>query len=486
MQLLKGQFLVYVLILFTIFLNSCSAQEPGQSNTPNVILILADDLGYNDLSSYGSTVVKTPNIDKLADTGFLFKNYRTAASICSPSRAALLTGAYPQRAGLYMGINPNREPHWFLGLNPEEITIAEQFKKQQYKTFHVGKWHLGTEEIFLSTQQGFDDYYGMPCNYDHSPKFFDSQTLVYEETPLDKLTELYTNRITSFIKENSSEPFFLFYSHNYPHTPYEAGDRFKGSSGDGTRGDIIQEFDWSVGEIVNTLKEEGILSNTIIIFTSDNGPVEEAYSEPYRGTKFVSLEGGHKVPLLFSWPDRFQQKKESTAPVVTMDIFPTLSEIIGVEMPKDRKYDGQSIFTYLKGEKEVLERNNDPFYYYNSENLQAISLGQWKMHLPRTEKQMPWWDKNKTEFTDITKPVLYDLSTDIRESRNVAEQHPEIVKSLQRMASAGREELGEYMQRGSGQRPTGTILPNVPIISNPSDWKQLPDSIKLSAKRKTK
>lgn len=484
MQLLKVNFKTFCLVFIIVSMQLSMAQEKNKP-LPNVILILVDDLGFKDLSSYGSELVITSNIDRLADSGYLFKNYRTAASICSPSRAALLTGAYPQRSGLYMGINPKREAHWFLGLNPNEITIAEQFKKKFYNTLLVGKWHLGTEEIFSPLNQGFDDYYGMPSNYNHSPVFLDGRDVVYQETPLGKLTELYTNKIKSFIKEKSKEPFFLFYSHNYPHTPYEAGEKFKGTSKDGVRGDVIQELDWSIGEIVNTLKEEQIWSNSIIIFTSDNGPVKEIYSKPYRGTKFVSLEGGHKVPMIISWPDHFLQKKETGVPINTLDFFPTLSEIIGIEMPKDRKYDGISVLPFLKGEVDSIYRD-DTFYYYNSENLQAVSRGNWKMHLPRTEKQMPWWDTNKSEYTGISEPVLYDLSKDIGESNNVADQYPNIVAELQNIAAKGREELGEYMQRGSGQRPTGTTLTNVPIIGNPKDWNQLPDSIKNFAERRKK
>jgi len=340
---------------------------------PNVILILADDLGYSNFSCYGSNNVKTPNIDALAVQGFRFTNYHTAASICSPSRAALLTGAYPQRIGLYLGINSIREANWFLGLNPAEITIAEKFKKRGYATFIVGKWHLGTEEVFSCLNQGFDDYYGMPCNYQHSKKFFDGNKLIYEDTPLDKLTGLYTKRITTFIKKNSSDkPFFLYYSHNYPHTPYKAGKKFEGSSGDGTRGDVIQEFDWSVGEIVKALKKADILSNTIIIFTSDNGPVDNIYAAPYRGTKYVTLEGGHRVPFIVYLKESITCNMVLDIPVNAMDVFPTLSDIIGAKIQEDRKYDGESFLPVFKGNISSLDMQT-LFYYYNCENLQAIS-----------------------------------------------------------------------------------------------------------------
>ncbi len=385
-----------------------------EKERPNVIFILADDLGYNDLGCYGSVNVRTPNIDALADQGLRFTSFRTAASISSPSRAAILTGAYPQRCGLYMGINPQREPHWFLGLDPSEITVAEQFKKQDYSTLIVGKWHLGTEVMFSPLNHGFDDYYGMPSNWGHSPKFYDGRKLVYEETPLEELTSLYTDKIIAFIKENAQRPFFLYYSHNYPHahTPIKAGKRFQGSSDDGMRGDVIQEFDWSVGEILETLKVEGILSNTIIVFTSDNGPLKSQYADPFRGGKFNTLEGGHRVPLIIYWEDGITGGRVLDNPVHAMDFFPTFSEIIGEYLPGDRIYDGLSMLSLFKGGN--LSRDAEtPFYYYNAENLQAILYKNWKLHLPRSAEQIPLWSNiRRDEFTGIDHPVLYDIAED--------------------------------------------------------------------------
>ncbi len=471
------------LSVIVLLFGGCNIITSKAQDKPNVILILADDLGYSDIGCYGAKHVKTPNLDGLADQGLRFTNYHTAASICSPSRAALLIGAYPQRTGLYMGINPRRDAHWFLGLNPDEITIAEQFKKQDYTTFMVGKWHLGTEEKFSCLNQGFDEYYGMPCNFGHSKEFYDGKELVYEVTPLEKLTSLYTERICTFIEEEADKPFFLFYSHNYPHTPYKAGKNFVGSSGDGVRGDVIQEFDWSIGEMINSLEKTGKLSNTIIIFTSDNGPTKNKYAVPYRGTKYVSLEGGHRVPFIISWPEGIDKGAMLNVPVFSFDVFPTLSEIIGAEIPKDRTYDGKSILPIFKGDSSVIDPEK-PYYYYNCENLQAVSYKHWKLHLPRSIEQIPFWDKSKTEFIDIEKPVLYDLLNDIHETRDVSREHPEIVEKLLKIAKKAREELGEYNQRGSGQRITGTLFPDVPVISHPRDWEKLPEKKKELTRRK--
>lgn len=478
---MKQIFKIGLLFIGILICNNSVAQKKEQ---PNVILILADDLGYSDISSYGAKKVKTPNLDLLAKEGLRFTNYHTGASICSPSRAALLTGAYPQRSGMYLGINPKRDAHWFLGLNPEEITIAEQFKKQDYSTFMVGKWHLGTEEKFSCLNQGFDDYYGMPCNYGHSKKFYDGKELVYENTPLEKLTSLYTSRIKSFIEEksDSEKPFFLFYSHNYPHTPFKAGKNFRGTSNDGVRGDVIQEFDWSIGEIIKTLEKTGKLSNTIIIFTSDNGAVKNKYTKPLRGTKYVSLEGGHKVPFIISWKKEITTSKVLETPIYAMDVFPTLSEIIEVEIPKDRTYDGVSILPLFN--QEDIVRKNNIYYYYNCENLQAVSYKNWKLHLPRSLEQIPFWDQSKKEFIDIKSPVLYNLSDDVSETNDVSKDHPEIVEKLLKIAKNARKELGEFNKRGTEQRATGTLFSDVPVVSHPRDWDKLPENVKNKTKIK--
>jgi len=435
---------------------------------PNVILVLTDDLGYSDIGCYGAKNVETPHIDRLAAEGMKFTDFHTAASICSPSRAAFLTGAYPQRAGLYMGINPIRKPHWFLGLNPTEVTLAEQFKQKKYDTYMVGKWHLGTEPEFHPLKQGFDHYYGMPCNFSHSPKFFDGEKEVFGRTPLERLTDLYTKKITKIIREQADEPFFLYYAHNYPHTPFKAGKRFAGTSKDGVRGDVIQELDWSIGQMMQALKDKGIVRNTIVIFTSDNGPTRNEYARPYRGTKYVTFEGGHRVPFIIHWPAMIRQRAVSSTPILAMDVFPTLSQVIGQPLPKGRIYDGESLVPLIHG--EPLKRAvNQPFFYYNCENLQAVRFGDWKLHLPRTSQQLPFWDKNKA-FTKLTKPVLYNLREDRAEEHDVAAENPQIVKQIQEIASNARRELGEYLQRGSGQRPTGSVFEDAPIVGTERDW----------------
>ncbi len=465
---------IVAVIALTGFLSAVAGAEASK---PNVIFILTDDLGYSDIGCYGATKVETPHIDRLAAEGLRFTHFHTGASICSPSRAAFLTGAYPQRAGLYMGINPKRTAHWFLGLNPDEITLAEQFKTKGYSTYMVGKWHLGTEPEFSMLKQGFDGYYGLPCNFTHDPKFLDGEEVVFARAPLNRLTELYTERVTSFIHKqaDADQPFFLYYAHNYPHTPYQPGKKFKGSSKDGVRGDIMQELDWGIGELMKALQESGQADNTLVIFTSDNGPTKNTYALPYRGTKYVTLEGGHRVPFILHWPAKIAEAQVLETPINAMDLFPTLSEIIGAAMPDDRKYDGESLLPLLAGES--LTRSSDtPFYYYNCENLQAIRVGDWKLHLPREKEQLPFWEKNNA-FVGMESPVLYDLKSDQGEKQDVAKAHPEIVFKIQALAGDARKELGEYLERGSGQRPTGTAIANAPIIANEKDWGTVDEAV---------
>lgn len=455
----------------------CLAVSASHADQPNIIFLLTDDLGYSDISCYGATKVSTPHIDQLAENGIKFTDFHSAASICSPSRAAFLTGGYPQRAGLYMGINPIRDAHWFLGLHPDEITIAEQCQQQGYATYHVGKWHLGTEPEFMPRKQGFDHTYGMHCNYSHSPVLYDDDEVVFKKTPLDQLTALYTDRVTEIIRESakSNKPFFLYYAHNYPHTPYKASAKFAGSSKDGVRGDMMQEMDWGIGEMMKALDDAGIADNTLVIFTSDNGPNKNEHAQPFQGTKYVTHEGGHRVPFIVHWPDSVKAGGVSAANIHAMDLFPTLSEVIGAELPTDRVYDGESLLPLLTG--GALTRSPDePFFYYNCENLQAIRKGDWKIHLPRSPQQIPFWQGGKG-ITTLDEPLLYDLKSDPGESKNVADEHPEIVTELTKLAEQTREQLGEYGQRGDAQRATGSIYPESPVISHSRDWKQVPAEI---------
>ena len=448
-----------------------AAAEPTLSK-PNILFILTDDLGYSDVSCYGAKTVKTPHVDALAAGGLMFTDFHTGANICSPSRACFLTGAYPQRNGTYMGLNQNREAHWFLGLNPEEITLAEQCKGQGYQTFIVGKWHLGKEEKFSFFQQGFDHYYGAPDNFGHSQSFYDGRERM-ARIPLTQLTEKYAARVIKDIDTAGDQPFFHYFAHNYPHTPFKAGPKFAGSSQGGVRGDVMQELDWGIGLVVEHLEKTGKLDNTLVIFTSDNGPLSPAFSAPYRGTKYTTFEGGHRVPFILHWPAAIQGARVVETPVTAMDLFPTVSEIIGAPMPDDRKYDGVSLVPLFAGDGPIERSADTPFFYYNCENLQAVRVGDWKLHLPRSPDQIPFWQTNRG-IAKLDQPLLYHLADDPAESKDVAAEHPEVVSLILKIAEETRPLLGEYLQRGSEQRATGSLFPEVPVVSHNRDWEKLP------------
>ena len=464
--------LALILPIIALSISSLSSLF-AQEKKPNIIFILMDDMGYSDVSCYGAKKVNTPNIDKMAEGGMKFTDFHAAASICSPSRAAFLTGAYPQRCGLYMGINPKRQAHWFLGLNPDEITIAEQAKSQGYTTSIIGKWHLGSQEPFSYYHQGFDHYYGASENMGHSEVFRDEKEIIYQDTPLEKLNTLYTKRLVKQINDFKDEPFFIYYAHNYPHTPFRAGPKFQGSSQDGARGDVIQECDWSIGEMLKALEENNLLENTLVIFTSDNGPLKQEYAAPYSGTKYVSKEGGHRVPFILYWKGTIPATGDVSTPAIAMDLFPTLTQIMGAEMPADREYDGVSLTPLWNG-AEIARDPQQPFYFYNCENLQAVRVGDWKLHLPRERKQVPFWEQPARKFKPVTQPELYNINDEKAEKVNRAADFPEKVAEMTALAESTRERLGEYMQRGSEQRPTGTLFPEVPIVSNQQqDWSKL-------------
>lgn len=441
------------LLIFQPFAFSLGAKPP------NVVVIFADDLGYGDLSCYGSEFIDTPRIDKMAAQGVRTTEYRVVANICTPSRAALLTGSYPQRAGIPNGISPARPEHRHLGLHPSEITIAELLKNKGYATGMIGKWHLGFDAVFHPLNQGFDSYYGMPSNFNHDKRFFTDRNVIAETTDLSMLTSNYTEKAVEFIKNNSSKPFFLYLAHNYPHVPLKPNPAFAGRSRAGDYGDIITELDVSTGKILDTLKELEISDNTLVIFTSDNGPLPKfatdyGSSGPLRGSKFNTFEGGHRVPAIFYWPKHLPEGLVCEVPISSMDVFPTIAAIVSVPLPKDRQLDGKNIWDVLTGDSDTPPREIE--YFYNDNNLQAIRKNEWKMHLPRTLQDVPWWQKaGKETFLELAEPFLVDLNKDIGESTSVASQKPELVNELLSEARSTRQALGSSNARGFAQREIG-------------------------------
>ncbi len=401
---------------------------------PNIVLILADDLGYGDLSCYGHPTIMTPNLDRMAREGMRFTQFYSAAPLCTPSRAALMTGRLPIRSGLTRVLFPWSEG----GIPDSEITVAQMLKNAGYATMCVGKWHLGHTPRYLPMRHGFDDYFGIPYSNDMSkatnPRaewagrtpptpLIRGERTIEQEPDQSALTRRYTEIATEFIRKSNrtGKRFFLYLPHTFPHLPLAASARFRGRSLQGLFGDAVEEIDWSTGEILGVLREEKTNRNTLVIFTSDNG-AEAGSAGPFRDGKVTTWEGGVREPCLAWWPGTVPAGVASPAFGTMMDLFPTLVNLAGLEMPRDRVFDGEDL-------APVLFRNGagrEPlFFYYSDENVQAVRKGRWKLHVAVMNR------KGSPPPGEGDPPLLFDVQQDISERRNLARSRPEVVKELQ-------------------------------------------------------
>lgn len=469
------------LMSFALGFSACTTVE---NNSPNVVLIYMDDMGYGDISSYGALGYNTPNLDEMARNGMRFTNFLAPQAVCTASRAGLLTGCYPNRIGMAGALFPNSPK----GLNPEETTLAEMFKQKGYSTAIFGKWHLGDQKEFLPLQHGFDEYVGIPYSNDMWPYDYlgkkENLTKFQENCPplplikgnekvsevstmedQSQLTRLFTENATDFIKKNKEKPFFLYLPHPMPHVPIAASDRFKGKSKSGVYGDVIMEIDWSVGEIIRTLKEEGLDSNTLVIFTSDNGPWRNfgnhaGSSGGLREAKQTVFEGGQRVPCLMMWKGNFQEGSICNKLSSSIDLLPTLAAICDLQLPEN-KIDGVNISDLLKGKNDVSPRQYF-YYYYNQNSLKAVRRDEWKLILPHPSKtdelDIPGKDGLPGNTSQVYVPMaLYDLRHDPSERYDVQELYPEIMKELQNLAETAREDLGDDLteRKGINRRSAG-------------------------------
>ena len=397
----------------------------GAKTLPNVILIFCDDLGYGDLGCYGSKI-RTPNLDRLASEGIRFTHFYSANPVCSPSRAALLTGRYPTRVGVPVVLFPQDQG----GLNEDEATLADLLKKRNYRTMCIGKWHLGRPEKYLPTSRGFDHYYGIPYSNDMTPRPLMRDTNVIEETAdLATLTPRYTAEAVKFIDDSKDKPFFLYMPHTYPHIPLGASAKFRGKSPLGIYGDVVEELDWSVGEVVNALKRNGLERDTLVIFTSDNGPWYQGSPGPLRGRKGMTWEGGVRVPCIMRMPGRIPKGRVSDSIVSAMDIVPTVAGLCGISaLPKP--VDGIDLWPLLSGAVKAVERP-EVLLYFDNVNLQCARWKQWKLHLARYNNvtYSPAPVGGRKSFP-LVAAELYNLSEDPAESYDVAEENPGVVKEM--------------------------------------------------------
>ncbi|MGJ8653752.1 MAG: sulfatase family protein [Opitutaceae bacterium] len=459
----------YLFCLAATLLSLVSSTHAERTKKPNIILIFADDLGYGDLGCYGAPV-KTPELDRLAAEGLRSTDCLVGANVCGPSRAALMTGRYPMRAGHPISRHPT-EKYAKYGIAAEEVTMAEQLKSAGYTTKMVGKWHLGFHvEGSHPLDAGFDDYLGLHSNYvkaqPDSTTLYRNHEVVEMNIPFTDVTQRYTDEVVDFIKQEREEPFFVYFSHHIAHTPILPRADFKGTSGqkgkNGPYADFVLELDHSVGRVWAAVKEAGIADNTLIVFMSDNGATpRDGSNQPLTGGKYVTMEGGHRVPAIFNWPEHIPAGQISDAMITSMDLLPLFSHIAGVELPKNTKYDGKNIIDLLTG--KTKESPHQYFYYYNGVNLQAVRNAKWKLHLPRTIADQPYWAKKgagpKKPYLSLTKPLLFSLENDIGEKKNVHAQHPEIADELMKQAERMVAELGDINVTGSDQRPHGLANP---------------------------
>jgi len=453
---------------------------------PNFVIIFIDDMGYADIGPFFPEVAKqsegfqTPHLDRMAQEGMKFTDFSVSSAVCSASRAALVTGCYHTRVGISGALGPRDHQ----GLNPDEVTIAEICKQHDYATACFGKWHLGHHPKFLPANQGFDEYYGLPYSNDmwpHHPEKFafpplplvEGTRIIHRDvTPEDQvsLTTDYTARSVDFIKRNKDKPFLLYLPHSMVHVPLFVSDKFKGKSGRGLFGDVVMEVDWSVGQVLDTLRELKLDRNTLVIFTSDNGPWlsygdHAGSAAPLREGKGTMWEGGCRVPTLMWWPGRIPAGAVCDEFAATIDIVPTVAALIDAKLP-DHKIDGKDIRPLMFGEADA-KSPHEVFYHYYGGELQCVRDRQWKLHLPHSYRTMAGKPGGTngipTKYsTAKTGLELYDLKNDPGELTNVVEQHPEIVARLQDAAEKARADLGDRLMRttGDGIRPAGKLNPD--------------------------
>ena len=460
--------------------NLADKESEGEDRLPNIVLIFTDDQGYRDVGCYGAPDIRTPHLDRMASEGARFTNFYVAQAVCSASRAALLTGCYPNRVGVHGAYMP----YVGKGLAGSEETIAELLKPLGYTTAIFGKWHLGSEKEFLPTRQGFDQYFGIPYSNDMWPQHpsqgtvfdFGDLPLMENEEIIDTLEEQsmlttwYTQKAVKFITENKDQPFFLYVPHSMPHVPLFVSEKFRGKSEGGIYGDVIEEIDWSTGQILQALKEQGLDNHTLVIFTSDNGPwlsygTHSGSALPLREGKGTSLEGGVRVPCIMRWPGQIPESMVVSKPAMTIDVLPTIAAITGAALPA-RKIDGKDMRALLFKGDDAPTHHDAYFIYYKRNELHAVVSGdgRWKLYFPHTYRSIndregradgipiPYTYDNKMELE------LYDLQNDISETIDVAGQFPEVVGQLQEYATQAREDLGDALteNEGTGRRPIGT------------------------------
>ena len=408
----------------------------AERRRPNIVIIFADDLGYGDLGCFGHPTIRTPNLDRMAAEGCKLTQFYSAAPVCTPSRAALLTGRYPIRNGMCSSKRGVLFPDSAGGIQDSEVLIPEALKAQGYATACIGKWHLGHLPQYLPTRHGFDRYFGIPYSNDMKPSpLLDGEETIEEPADQTTLTRRYTERALAFIRENRRRPFFLYFPHTFPHVPLFASERFRDTSLRGLYGDVVEELDWSVGRILEGLRQEGLARNTLVFFTSDNGPwltqkLNGGSAGLLRGGKGSTWEGGMREPCVAYWPGTIPAGRVSADLGATLDLLPTCLGLAGAPLPTDRVLDGYDLMPALTGQGQP---QRDRMFFYQGAQLWAVRRGPWKAHLTSQDPA------GKPQPNDP--PLLFNLETDPSERQDVAEQHADVVAELVRLAEEHKAEV---------------------------------------------
>lgn len=454
--------LLAIFLLARFFLTPALAQ-------PNVIIIFTDDLGYADAGCFGGTI-PTPAIDQLAASGVMMTHFYTAQPVCSAARAALLTGCYPNRIGIHQALMPGSGK----GLNPSEITIPDMLREKGYRTAIFGKWHLGDAPECMPLKQGFDEFRGIPYSNDMWPRhpqqgtvfnfkplpFFRNERLVKYLKDQSGITRNITKNAVRFIRKNRNSPFFLYIAHPMPHVPLAVSGKFRGKSGIGLFGDVIMELDWSVGEVTRTLDKYNLRHNTLVIFTSDNGPWlaygnHAGSAGVFREGKGTVWEGGVREPFIASLPGVIPAGTKVEVPAMAIDLLPSIAALTGAQLP-EQTIDGVNILPVLKGDT-LCNPHDALFFYYNVNELQAVQSGSWKLYFPHTYRSLKDGYAGKDglpgEYTQIkvVSAELYNLADDPSEKTDLAGKYPEIVEKLSIKADKMREELGDSLRDVKGR-----------------------------------
>ena len=418
-----------ILSLLLLFISAATDPVNGEKKRPNVVLIMADDLGYHDLSCYGHPEIKTPVLERLAQEGVKLTSFYAGATVCTPSRMALLTGAYPSRLGWSRGVVGHIMKKG-QGLNPEALTMPEIFKAAGYRTAMFGKWHLGDEPPLRPHRQGFDIACYLNKSNNQTKELWRGDEVIEKPFTNRLLSELFTREAIKYIKSNRDHPFFLYLPHTAPHFPLEAHPDWKGKSQFGVFGDVVEELDHRIGQVLETLKKEELEKNTIVVFLSDNGPeplTRESRADPFRGKKWSALEGGTRVPCIIRYPNLIPPGRESAALISAIDLLPSLAHACGIDLLQHSRgrpvIDGFNVWPTLRGAREVPHPRQDLLYWHGADGFQAIRKGPWKLFPNRRHAGLKG-----------SGPALFNLKKDLQEKIDVSMEHPTTVAELKKLA----------------------------------------------------